>query len=135
MRSAKVTANAFNAGFHRVIHRACPRPLGSSPRVTRYRHLSAACSVGKCPRAPTALRYLALRLSIALVENRTRRISTSYARNGVNCSHAAPPDLRNGGVGLAPLLLELLERGPRGLGAGSGVDRPQVACELVPVLA
>jgi len=35
MRSAKVTANAFSAGFHRMVHRACPVPLGSMPRVTK----------------------------------------------------------------------------------------------------
>ncbi len=35
MRSAKVTAKALSAGFHRMVHRACPVPLGSSPRVTR----------------------------------------------------------------------------------------------------
>ncbi len=46
MRSAKVTANAFRAGFHRMVHRACPVPLGSIPRVTRYSVLRAACSVG-----------------------------------------------------------------------------------------
>ena len=27
IRSAKLTANAFSADFHRVIHHACPRPL------------------------------------------------------------------------------------------------------------
>lgn len=47
MRSAKVTAKALSAGLHRMVHRAWPVPLGSSPRVTRYRHFSAACSVGK----------------------------------------------------------------------------------------
>ena len=35
MRSAKMTANAFSAGFHRVTHRACPVPLGSRDLVTR----------------------------------------------------------------------------------------------------
>ena len=51
--------------------------LGSMPRVTRYRVLRAACSVGKCPRTVTARRYREFRLSIAFVLNRTRRISTS----------------------------------------------------------
>jgi hypothetical protein len=36
MRSAKVMANAFRAGFHRIAHRVCPVPLGSSDRTTRY---------------------------------------------------------------------------------------------------
>jgi hypothetical protein len=31
MRSAKVTAKALRAGFHRMVHRACPVPLGSMP--------------------------------------------------------------------------------------------------------
>ncbi|MDE1674788.1 hypothetical protein, partial [Nocardia gipuzkoensis] len=30
---------------HLIAHRALPRPVGSSERVTRYRHFSAACSV------------------------------------------------------------------------------------------
>jgi hypothetical protein len=68
MRSAKVTANAFSAGFHRTAHRAWPVPLGSRPRVTRYSVLRAACSVGKCPRTVIARRYLACRDSIALVD-------------------------------------------------------------------
>jgi hypothetical protein len=40
-RSPKVTANAFRAGFHRMAHRVLPVPVGSSDRVTRYRHLIA----------------------------------------------------------------------------------------------
>ena len=77
MRSSKVTAKALRAGFQRVIHRACPRPLGSSERVTRYSVFIAACSVGKCPLALTARRYRAFRDSIAFVEQSTLRISTS----------------------------------------------------------
>lgn len=77
-------ANAFSAGFHLIIQRALPPPVGSSERVTRYKHFNAACSFGKCPRARTALRYLALIDSIALVVQITRRISTSYSRNGTN---------------------------------------------------
>ena len=46
----------LRAGFHLTAHRARPFPVGSRERVTRYRHLSAACSVGKCPRARTARR-------------------------------------------------------------------------------
>ena len=34
-RPVKVIANAFSAGFHLIAHRALPRPLGSSERVTR----------------------------------------------------------------------------------------------------
>ena len=35
IRPSKVTANAFNAGFQRMTHRALPRPVGSSDRVAR----------------------------------------------------------------------------------------------------
>lgn len=35
IRVSNVTAKAFRAGFHLVTHRAWPRPLGSSERVTR----------------------------------------------------------------------------------------------------
>ena len=47
MRSAKVIAKAFSAGFQRIVHRFCPVPVGSSDRVTKYRHFRADCSVGK----------------------------------------------------------------------------------------
>ena len=55
-RSPNVMANALIRGFQRIVHRARPAPVGSRLRVTRYRHFNAACSVGKCPRARTALR-------------------------------------------------------------------------------
>lgn len=50
MRPSKVMANALSAAFHRMTHRALPRPVGSSDLVTRYRQLRAAWSVGKWPR-------------------------------------------------------------------------------------
>ena len=34
-RSASLIEDAFRAGFHLVIHRAWPLPVGSSDRVTR----------------------------------------------------------------------------------------------------
>ena len=55
-RPAKVIANAFKAGFHRTIQRARPPPVGSSDRVTKYRHFNAEASLGKWPRALTARR-------------------------------------------------------------------------------
>ena len=67
MRPSKVMANALSAAFHRMTHRALPRPVGSRERATRYRHLSAAWSVGKWPRALTARRKRAFNDSIALV--------------------------------------------------------------------
>src|SRR4029450_3100472 len=60
-------AKASMTGFQRIVHRVRPVPVGSRLRVTRYRHLSAACSVGKCPRARTARRERAFRLSVAFV--------------------------------------------------------------------
>ncbi len=37
-------AKALCTGFHRIAHRAFPRPAESRERVTRYRHFSAARS-------------------------------------------------------------------------------------------
>lgn len=56
----EVIGCALSAGFHLIIQRALPPPVGSSDRVTRYKYLIAADSFGKCPRARTTLRYLAL---------------------------------------------------------------------------
>lgn len=53
-RAARVIANAFSAGFHFITQRALLPSVGSSDGVTRYRHLIAAASFGKCPRAWTA---------------------------------------------------------------------------------
>ena len=49
MRPSKVMAKALSAAFHRMTHRARPVPVGSSERVTRYRHFNAAWSLGKSP--------------------------------------------------------------------------------------
>jgi hypothetical protein len=46
MRSAKVMANAFNAGFQRSTQRVCPVPLVSRDLVTRYNVFTADCSFG-----------------------------------------------------------------------------------------
>lgn len=48
----------------------------------------AAASLGKCPRARTALRMRALTDSIAFVEQMTLRISTSQERKGTNSAQA-----------------------------------------------
>lgn len=66
-----------HGAFQRIAQRARPRPVGSSERVTKYRHLSAACSLGKCPRARVARRYRALSDSMAFVEQITFLISAS----------------------------------------------------------
>lgn len=55
-RQANVMANALSAGFHLMVQRALPPPVGSRDLVTRYRHFRAAFSFGKCPLAFTALR-------------------------------------------------------------------------------
>lgn len=83
-RPANVMANAFSAGFHLMVQRALPPPVGSRDLATRYRHFSAAFSFGKCPLALTALRYRAVIDSIAFVVQIIRRISTSYSRKGTN---------------------------------------------------
>jgi hypothetical protein len=46
-RPAKVIANAFGAGFHRMAQCARPPPVGSSDRVTRYRHFQRRGLVGE----------------------------------------------------------------------------------------
>ncbi|KFI76686.1 hypothetical protein BMON_0822 [Bifidobacterium mongoliense DSM 21395] len=51
-RSAKVMANAFNAGFHRVTHRTWPLPVGSSERTVRWRHFNAARPPKEVPTRP-----------------------------------------------------------------------------------
>ena len=81
-------SNAFRAAFHRLVHRLRPFPVGSRLMIAMYRHLSAACSVGKWPRAFTARRSLALIDSMALVVQMTVLISRSKARNGTNSAHA-----------------------------------------------
>jgi hypothetical protein len=42
MRPSKVMAKALSAAFHRMTHRARPVPVGSSERVTKYKHFNAA---------------------------------------------------------------------------------------------
>ena len=60
-------AKALRAGFHLIAHRVRPVPVGSRDLVTRYRHLIAACSEGKWPRALTARRYRAFSDSIVIL--------------------------------------------------------------------
>jgi len=60
-----------------MAHLVRPAPAGSRDRVTGYRHLNAACSFGKRPRARTARRERAFRLSMAFAEQITLRISVS----------------------------------------------------------
>lgn len=81
-------SNAFRAAFQRVIQRFWPVPVGSRAMTAMWMHLRAACSLGKCPRARTARRMRAFTLSMALVEQMTRRISGSKPRKGTNSAHA-----------------------------------------------
>src|SRR5438445_7370499 len=87
-RPSKVMSKAFRAAFHRLVQRWRPRPVGSRLMIARYRHFRAACSVGKWPRAFTALLSLALIDSIALVVQITVLISWSNRRKGTNSGHA-----------------------------------------------
>src|SRR5437763_3760341 len=81
-------SKAFSAAFHRLDQRARPRPVGSRLVMARYNTFNAAASVGKWPRALTARRSRALRLSMALVLHTMRRISTSKRRNGTISAQA-----------------------------------------------
>src|ERR671939_180312 len=81
-RPSKAMSKAFNAAFQRLDQRARPLPVGSRLQIARYNTFNADSSLGKWPRALTARRSRALRLSMALVEHTMRRISTSKARNG-----------------------------------------------------
>ena len=81
-------SKAFRAAFHRLVHRLRPFPVGSRLMIARYRHLRAACSVGKWPRAFTARRSRALMDSIAFVVQITVLISRSNCRNGTNSAQA-----------------------------------------------
>src|SRR5258707_10323033 len=80
-------SKAFKAAFHRLVQRLRPFPVGSRLMIARYRHLRAACAVGKWPRAFTARRSRALIDSIGLVVQITVFISRSKARNGTNSDH------------------------------------------------
>jgi pyridoxine 4-dehydrogenase len=62
-----------------LVHRWRPFPVGSRLMIARYRHLRAACSAGKWPRAFTPLLSRALIDSIALVVQMTVLISRSKA--------------------------------------------------------
>src|ERR1019366_7571466 len=81
-------SKALRAAFHRLVQRLRPFPVGSRLMIARYRHLRAACSVGKWPRAFTARRSLALIDSMALVVQIMVLISRSKRRNGTNSAHA-----------------------------------------------
>src|SRR2546427_7497708 len=67
MRPSKVMSKAFKAAFQRLDQRARPLPVGSRLVMVRYRIFNADCSVGKWPRALTARRNRALRLSIVIL--------------------------------------------------------------------
>lgn len=66
-------SKAFRAVFQRMVQRAWPLPVGSRDVIAMYTHFSAACSLGKWPRALTARRILAFTDSIALVVQTMRR--------------------------------------------------------------
>jgi hypothetical protein len=67
-------ASVFNAFFHPVVLPVTLVRFGLGLRMTRYSTLSAACSLGKWPRARTARRMRALRLSIVILSFPCQRV-------------------------------------------------------------
>jgi hypothetical protein len=95
-------------------------------------HFSAACSVGKWPRAFTARRIRALMLSIALVVQITVRISLSNCRNGTNSAHALVQSPMMAGYRFSHLPAN--SAGPARCLARRGIDGLEVLGDLRPVL-
>src|SRR5215472_18241473 len=126
-------SKALRAAFHRLVHRLRPRPVGSRLMIARYRHLRAACSVGKWPRAFTARRSRALIDSIALAVQMT---VLNFPVEGQERHEFGPgvlPQLDYRRVAGFPLLAELGEPVERpGLGRG-GADGLEVFGDLRPV--
>ena len=133
-RPSKAMSKAIQGGLPPV-----RPPLAALPgrvevlQIARYRRFRAACSVGKWPRAFTALLSLALMDSMALVVQMTVLISRSNCRKGTDSAHAFCPEPYNGRVALLPLTGELGEPVER-LGLGRGrVNRLEVPRYLRPV--
>src|SRR5215469_1711520 len=99
-------SKAFRAAFQRLVHRLRPLPPGSRLMTARYRHLRAACSVGKWPLAFTARRSLAFIDSIAFVVQMTVLISRSNCRNGTNSAQAFSHSLIMAGYFFSHLALK-----------------------------
>ncbi len=87
--------------------------------------------LGKWPRALTARRYLALRDSIALVEQMTFQDSGVVVQEGDELAPGVSPQPDHRGVLLSPRLVQGVQRGQGRLLAAGGVDRAQVARERV----
>ncbi len=136
-------ANAFNAGFHLIAHRALPFPIGSSARAARQRRLSAACSVGKCPRAGTAAGSGRSRTgsrssnrSPGRSRCRSRRTGRSpkhFVQGGTPIRPGVLPQSGTRRVAAAALAGELDEQFLGRRFRRSGVDGPQIPAHLVPI--
>jgi hypothetical protein len=113
-RPAKVTGDAFSAGFPSSPGVPDRRQLDQEILVTRYRHSRAAVPFGKCPNALTALGIVALIDSGAVVVE-----STSNLRVVLKDRHESSPG------GLAEP-----DHGPVSLphSAVNSADRSFVAC-------
>ena len=81
-----------------------PCPWGPLTASDQIQGLQGDLLGRECPRRSRARQYRECRDSIALVENSTWRISTSYARRGRELLPGGSPQFRDGGMGLAPLL-------------------------------
>src|SRR6266508_2153729 len=95
--------------------------------------LRAASSLGKCPFVLIALRSCRFNASIAFVVYTTRRSSGGKARNGVTYSQAFSQACVDHREARSPRVVEGLERRLGGVGIDGGVDRLQVASDLLPL--
>ena len=130
-----VIANALSAGFHLIAHRALPRPVGSRDRVTRYRYFIAACSVGKCPRAPDRPRQRVFNDSAAFVEQNDAADLDVVVQERHELAPGILPELGDPRILCTPLGGELSEPFLGGGLGRRGADRPDVAGDLIPVLS
>jgi hypothetical protein len=87
-RSPKVIENALIAGFHRIIHRARPRPVWSSERVTKYKHLNAGVVGEVSPGLDRPPEPSFQALDAAATRQHRAYLDVVVVRNGMKVSHA-----------------------------------------------
>ena len=102
--------------------------------MARYTHFSAAASVGKWPRALTALRIRALMDSMAFVVQTTARMWGVELQERDKLRPRGLPQFDDRRVSIAPRLGERDERIEGGRFARRGVDRFEILGQRRPVL-